>query len=115
MRLAFGTFIGLPDPSSWRTDADYVGTRWRADPAAAFGAEIGGDVAGSADKDGVSRVNRSNRSNTFYSETANSSDIVNIFRAQPTWVHLAPGFSLLRRAGRLLLIANLSRFRFPVD
>jgi GNAT superfamily N-acetyltransferase len=37
-RLAFGTFIGLPDPSAFMGDADYVRTRWRADPSAAFGA-----------------------------------------------------------------------------
>lgn len=47
MRLAFGTFIGLPDPTSFMGDASYVGTRWLADPAAAFGAEVGGEIVGS--------------------------------------------------------------------
>ncbi len=47
MRLAFGTFLGLPDPLQFMGDADYVYTRWRADPAAAFCAEAGGVVVGS--------------------------------------------------------------------
>lgn len=37
-RLAFGTFVGAPDPLSWRGDAELVRTRWRADPAATLGA-----------------------------------------------------------------------------
>jgi GNAT superfamily N-acetyltransferase len=47
MRLAFGTFLGLPDPLTFMGDADYVRTRWAADPAAAFGAEVGGELVGS--------------------------------------------------------------------
>jgi GNAT superfamily N-acetyltransferase len=47
MRLAFGTFLGLPDPMAFMGDADYVRTRWIADPAAAFAAEVNGEVAGS--------------------------------------------------------------------
>ncbi|WP_075054758.1 GNAT family N-acetyltransferase [Nitrososphaera viennensis] len=47
MRLAFGTFIGLPDPMSFAGDADYVYTRYRADPSAALVAEVGGKIAGS--------------------------------------------------------------------
>jgi GNAT superfamily N-acetyltransferase len=47
MRLAFGTFIGLPDPMAFMGDADYVRTRWLADPTAAFVAEVNGEVAGS--------------------------------------------------------------------
>src|SRR5688572_31038558 len=47
MRLAFGTFLGLPEPTSFMGDTGYVRTRWRADPDAAFGAEIGGEFAGS--------------------------------------------------------------------
>jgi len=31
-RLAFGTFIGLPDPMTFGGDADYVRTRWLVDP-----------------------------------------------------------------------------------
>lgn len=47
MRLAFGTFLGLPDPSGFMGDASYVRTRWLADPAAAFAAEVDGELAGS--------------------------------------------------------------------
>jgi len=47
MRLAFGTFLGLPEPASFMGDAGYVRGRWRADPDAAFGAEMGGELVGS--------------------------------------------------------------------
>ncbi|HUB60484.1 MAG TPA: GNAT family N-acetyltransferase [Puia sp.] len=47
MRLAFGTFLGLPDPMQFMGDADFVRTRWRADPSAAFCAEAGGVIVGS--------------------------------------------------------------------
>ncbi len=47
MRLAFGTFLGLPDPASFMGDAGYVRTRWKANPDAAFAAEINNDVVGS--------------------------------------------------------------------
>src|ERR1043165_3518393 len=47
MRLAFGTFIGLPDPMAFMGDAAYVRNRWRANPNAAFAAEAGGEVIGS--------------------------------------------------------------------
>jgi GNAT superfamily N-acetyltransferase len=47
MRLAFGTFLGLPEPTAFMGDAGYVRTRWRADPSAAFGAEVGGELVGS--------------------------------------------------------------------
>ena len=47
MRLAFGTFLGLPEPAAFMGDADYVRSRWRADPSAAFGAEAGGELVGS--------------------------------------------------------------------
>jgi GNAT superfamily N-acetyltransferase len=46
-RLAFGTFLGLPEPETFAGDADYIRTRWLADPAAAFGAEAGGALVGS--------------------------------------------------------------------
>jgi GNAT superfamily N-acetyltransferase len=46
-RLAFGSFIGLPDPMQFAGDADYVRTRWLADPAAALGAESAGVLIGS--------------------------------------------------------------------
>jgi GNAT superfamily N-acetyltransferase len=47
MRLAFGTFLRLPEPLAFMGDADFAYTRWRADPAAAFCAEAGGVVVGS--------------------------------------------------------------------
>jgi GNAT superfamily N-acetyltransferase len=47
MRLAFGTFFGVPDPASFMGDASYVRTRWNANPDAAFAAEINNEVVGS--------------------------------------------------------------------
>jgi len=47
MRLAFGTFRGLPDPSAAFGDADMVRTRFRAAPKCAWAAEVDGDVVGS--------------------------------------------------------------------
>jgi GNAT superfamily N-acetyltransferase len=47
MRLAFGTFIGVPDPASFGEGMDHVKTRWRADPKSAFGAERDGELVGS--------------------------------------------------------------------
>ncbi|HYY93887.1 MAG TPA: GNAT family N-acetyltransferase [Pyrinomonadaceae bacterium] len=47
MRVAFGTFIGLPEPAAFMGDASYVRTRWLADPHAAFAAEAGGELVGS--------------------------------------------------------------------
>jgi GNAT superfamily N-acetyltransferase len=47
MRLAFGTFLKMPDPMTFMGDADYVKTRWRADPEGAFVAEADGRVLGS--------------------------------------------------------------------
>lgn len=47
MRLAFGTFLGLPEPTSFMGDAGYVRSRWRTDPEAAFGAEVGSELVGS--------------------------------------------------------------------
>src|SRR5947209_3409748 len=46
-RLAFGTFLGLPDPSQFSGDGDYIRTRWRAQPDAAFAADYEGELAGS--------------------------------------------------------------------
>ncbi|MGB2888967.1 MAG: GNAT family N-acetyltransferase [Candidatus Acidiferrales bacterium] len=46
-RLAFGTFLGLPDPAQFNGDADFVRSRWRADPKAVFAAEIDGELVGS--------------------------------------------------------------------
>jgi GNAT superfamily N-acetyltransferase len=46
-RLAFATFLGLPDPMQFYASADYVRTRWLADPEAAFGAELEHEIIGS--------------------------------------------------------------------
>ncbi|MFI6809838.1 GNAT family N-acetyltransferase [Streptomyces luteogriseus] len=46
-RVAFGTFLGVPEPETFFGTADYVRTRWRADPHAAFAATVGGEVVGS--------------------------------------------------------------------
>jgi GNAT superfamily N-acetyltransferase len=47
IRLAFGTFLGLPDPSKTFGDSDYARTRWRANPDGALAAELDGRLAGS--------------------------------------------------------------------
>ncbi len=47
MRLAFGTFIGLPEPTEFLGDASYVYSRWRANPDNAFAAELDGKLVGS--------------------------------------------------------------------
>ena len=47
VRLAFGTFLGLPDPLAFMGDAAYVRPRWTADPTAALGAFIDGGLVGS--------------------------------------------------------------------
>ena len=47
MRLAFGTFLGFGEPMSFMGDADYVFTRFAADPTAAVVAELDGEVMGS--------------------------------------------------------------------
>ncbi|MCU0540650.1 MAG: GNAT family N-acetyltransferase [Oscillatoriaceae cyanobacterium Prado104] len=46
-RLAFGTFIALPQPTDFCGDANYVQTRSLADPTAAFAAEVDGKLVGS--------------------------------------------------------------------
>jgi GNAT superfamily N-acetyltransferase len=46
-RLAFGTFIGLPNPADFAGDADYVRSRFAAFPDRAFVAERGGALLGS--------------------------------------------------------------------
>ena len=48
MRLAFGTFLGLPDPFSFMGDASYVKTRYIANPSAALVAEVDGKLGGSS-------------------------------------------------------------------
>jgi GNAT superfamily N-acetyltransferase len=46
-RLAFGTFLELPDPLQFGGDANYVQTRWRSRPETAFAAEYDGELVGS--------------------------------------------------------------------
>jgi len=46
-RLAFGTFVGLPDPLAFAGDSDWTRTRFGSDPAAAFAADVDGHLAGS--------------------------------------------------------------------
>jgi GNAT superfamily N-acetyltransferase len=45
--VAFGTFLGLPNPMEFYPDRDYVRTRYAADPSAALGAEVEGELVGS--------------------------------------------------------------------
>ena len=47
MRVAFGTYLGAPDPVTVFGDADYVKTRYLAAPDCAWAAEIDGELAGS--------------------------------------------------------------------
>lgn len=47
VRLAFGTFLGMPDPTQFMGDSSYVHTRYRTDPEAALTAEIAGKIVGS--------------------------------------------------------------------
>ena len=47
MRIAFGTFLGIPDPVTFRGDAEMVLTRWRANPSWAYVAEDEVGLAGS--------------------------------------------------------------------
>ncbi|HEU4478210.1 MAG TPA: GNAT family N-acetyltransferase [Pyrinomonadaceae bacterium] len=45
-RLAFGTFIGIPDPLEFAAGADFIKTRWKTDPEAFFAAKVDGQLAG---------------------------------------------------------------------
>jgi predicted N-acetyltransferase YhbS len=47
LRLAFGTFLGLPDPLKMFGDSDFVYTRFRAAPDSALAAEADGQLVGS--------------------------------------------------------------------
>jgi predicted N-acetyltransferase YhbS len=47
LRLAFGTFLGVPEPESFWTDRDFVYGRWRAPHVAALGATLDGQLVGS--------------------------------------------------------------------
>ncbi len=47
IRVAFGTFLGLPEPLRFMGDAEYARARWKADPSAALAAEENGRFIGS--------------------------------------------------------------------
>ena len=47
LRLAFGTFLGLPDPMKMFGDSDFAYTRFRAAPDSALAAEADGKLVGS--------------------------------------------------------------------
>jgi GNAT superfamily N-acetyltransferase len=47
-RLAFGTFLGVPDPRTFGGDSEAIRTRWRTRPDAAFVAELDGELVGAA-------------------------------------------------------------------
>jgi predicted N-acetyltransferase YhbS len=46
-RIAFGTFVGLPDPMAFGRQADIIGSRWRSDPGSVLAAEQAGEIVGS--------------------------------------------------------------------
>ena len=46
-RVAFGTFLGVPEPETFWSDRDYVYGRWRAPHVAALGATLDGRLVGS--------------------------------------------------------------------
>jgi N-acetylglutamate synthase-like GNAT family acetyltransferase len=46
-RVAFGTFLGMPEPEAFAADREYIVTRWRAHPEAFLVAEANGALAGS--------------------------------------------------------------------
>jgi GNAT superfamily N-acetyltransferase len=47
LRLAFGTFLGAPDPETFWSDRDYVYGRQRSPHVASFGAKLDGKLVGS--------------------------------------------------------------------
>src|SRR5438105_1351312 len=47
VRLAFGTYLGLPEPLKFMGDAEFVTPRFRIDPSAALAAEVDGKLVGS--------------------------------------------------------------------
>jgi GNAT superfamily N-acetyltransferase len=46
-RLAFATFLRAPEPATLFGDTDSIRPRWRADPTAALGAHVDGELVGS--------------------------------------------------------------------
>ena len=47
MRLAFGTFLGLPDPMAFGGDKNFIENRWRASNCKALAARLDGRLIGS--------------------------------------------------------------------
>jgi GNAT superfamily N-acetyltransferase len=47
IRIAFGTFLGIPEPARFMGDAEYARPRWKVDPAAVLAAEHAGKLIGS--------------------------------------------------------------------
>lgn len=45
--LAFGTFLGLPDPSAFAAGSDYIRTRWKTHPEGFFAAKVADRFIGS--------------------------------------------------------------------
>ncbi|MDY6864148.1 MAG: GNAT family N-acetyltransferase [Thermodesulfobacteriota bacterium] len=45
-RLAFGTFLGHPEPENFGGDNDFIRSRWAAYPTGALGAEVRGELIG---------------------------------------------------------------------
>jgi GNAT superfamily N-acetyltransferase len=45
-RVAFGTYLKLPDPMDFMGDGADIGPRWHIDPTGAFAAEIDGELVG---------------------------------------------------------------------
>lgn len=46
VRVAFGTFLGMPDPAAFMGDANYAHTRWKADPSSVLAAIHDGKLVG---------------------------------------------------------------------
>jgi GNAT superfamily N-acetyltransferase len=46
-RVAFGTFVGAPDPASFMGDRDLLTPRWRRDPSSVVAARLDGRLIGS--------------------------------------------------------------------
>jgi len=46
-RLAFGTFIGLPDPTQFASDVSYIEHRWKTNAIGTFAAEVDNILIGS--------------------------------------------------------------------
>lgn len=46
-RLAFGTFIGLPEPTKFGGDANYIQHRWQTEPTGSFAAFVDNELIGS--------------------------------------------------------------------